>query len=850
MTRGRPLQVYFVALGVLVVLVGAAAGTYVYVQSASDAQHAATADANFAASKAAAQIASGLEIIHGASAAFVGNLSSAEAIFQNPSNCQLGYAPIGAFDTGRIEVVRLDGSVVCSSMGPVAGAVYAGQPWLQSGKQTLTAPLEDPRSHHQVGVIAYPVASLGFLAWFFELTPVGPKLAGEFGTGVDKLEFLVVSSDGKSIVARSLVSSTWVGKPLAGTPFANATDPVDRNDVGGTRRWYGVASVPGTGWKVYVGADAATATAVAARLQQRELGIIVAGVLITFLALVVVYRQVARPMAALSRAVRESRGTDLLVPVTGPTQVATLGEDINALIASLKREGAERETAQRSYADLFEGNPLPSLVLNPKSLQILDANDAAVKALGYARDEFKSLKTSDLVVPDDATQAARIDANRAADAPTLRFGPLGYRKKDGSLLRAVGTSYVVRYGEQKVRVAMLEDVTEKEKIERQMQQAQRLESLGQLAGGVAHDFNNLLTVMLNVTSSLKSKVADKESVRDVDRLDQAAHSASRLTRQLLAFARQELLPLTAVDVGEQLAELKELLARTIGSHVLLTMELDPGVWPVLMDRGQLEQIVINLSVNARDAMPRGGKLVIGAANFTVDDQYAQARAGLRPGRYVRLQVSDSGTGMDKTTLDHAFEPFFTTKPVGQGTGLGLATVYGIVKQLNGHVSIYSEVGRGTTVTVLLPATAEGVAAEAPKPAAEPTPGTGTILVVEDYGDLRELFEEILAGAGYQVLVAADGAQALAQARTHEGSIDILLTDIVMPNMLGTELAQKLLAEHPALRVLFMSGHAQPVIAGASPLPPNATLLQKPFMEAELLEKLSQVLAAPAVDLRG
>src|SRR5690349_1348475 len=265
-----------------------------------------------------------------------------------------------------------------------------------------------------------------------------------------------------------------------------------------------------------------------------------------------------------------------------------------------------------------------------------------------------------------------------------------------------------------------------------------------------------------------------------------------------------------------------------------------------MDAGQLEQIVINLSVNARDAMPRGGRLVIRARNQTLDGAGDGTRPALEPGEYVELQVSDSGTGMDHATLEHAFEPFFTTKPVGQGTGMGLATVYGIVSQLAGQVSISSELGRGTTVTILIPRTMEQVAHKPTEPAGTRTTGHGTILVVEDYPDLRELFQEILAGAGYTVLAAGDGAEAMTAAREHRGSIDLLLTDIVMPNLLGTDLAAAMQMEHPGLRVLLMSGHAQPVIGSSTALPAGAKLLQKPFLEAELLDKVAEAMAADPV----
>jgi hypothetical protein len=333
-------------------------------------------------------------------------------------------------------------------------------------------------------------------------------------------------------------------------------------------------------------------------------------------------------------------------------------------------------------------------------------------------------------------------------------------------------------------------------------------------------------------------------------VDKAAQSAKRLTRQLLAFARREVMAQSALNLSDQIADLKDLLGRTIGSHIVLTADLPSDTWRVLMDRGQLEQVVINLVVNARDAMPKGGKLDLSLENFVVDREYATPRPGLEPGRYVKLQVSDSGTGMDRATLEHAFEPFFTTKPVGQGTGMGLATVYGIVRQLHGHVGIYSEVGHGTTVTILLPATTRGATVEE-SPAAPPAhaAATGTILVVEDYADLRELFEEILGAAGYRVLSAPDGAAALAVAREHKDEIDLLLTDVVMPKMLGTDLARELAVEQPRLRIVFMSGHAQPVVFADAPLPEGAALLHKPFMEAELLEKIGSVMAGTRNDMK-
>jgi CheY-like chemotaxis protein len=310
----------------------------------------------------------------------------------------------------------------------------------------------------------------------------------------------------------------------------------------------------------------------------------------------------------------------------------------------------------------------------------------------------------------------------------------------------------------------------------------------------------------------------------------------------LAFARREVAQKSVLDISEQVEGLTELLRRTLGSHVVLQTSLAVDLWPVMMDRSHLEQVLINLSVNARDAMPKGGTLLITTKNVTIDESYAESHPGIKSGPHVEVQVADTGTGMDKATQEHLFEPFFTTKPAGHGTGLGLATVYGAVKQAEGQVSVYSEVGRGTTVTVLLPAT------EAERPvSAAPTPvrrkaGTGTVLVVEDYPELRLLIEEILKGSGYRVLSAPDGAAALTLAREHVGEIDI--TDVVMPNILGPDLAAQLKTENPKLRALFMSGHAQPALGGTAALPADVPLLQKPFMAGELLDKIGEVLATP------
>jgi PAS domain S-box-containing protein len=858
--RRWPLQVDFAVVALLVIIAGASAGAFVHLQSDADAKQTALADANFAAGKAAAQISSGMDIIKLKSTQPVANTPTPAQDFANPSGCRLGSAPIGAFDTGRIDIVRLDGSVVCSSRNPKpSGTIYAGASWLQTAAPAFVAPSADPLTGSKVAVISYPIGSLGVIAWFFDLTSVGPKLASEFGSGVHQLEFLVTSSDGSAIVARSANSGTWTGATLLGTPFASAADPVDRSDVEGKPRWYGQANVDAGGWKVYVGADKAAALADAAHLQNQQLEIVGIGVAAVLLALFVVYRRVARPIEKLSISVRSSRRLESprLVPVGGPAQVADLGQDINHLISSLNREWAQRESAERNYLSLFEGSPLPIMVVDPTTGKFLEVNDSAATAFAYSREELIELTTADLFSPKNEQEAAQVEAarNRAVGKSYAGFGPVSVHKKDGTLMRVIVSSYEVTFAGRPARVSMVEDVTEKEKLERQINQSQRLESLGQLAGGVAHDFNNLIGVFMNFALFAKEKVlasgngkSDPDlqlAVRDIDRAVRAGESAARLTHQLLAFARREVIRPQSLDVNTVVGELEPLLRRTLGEHIEFVTSLDRALWPALMDPGQLEQVLTNLAINARDAMPKGGRLAVDCENVDVDTTYAAGRPGLEPGRYVRIRVTDTGSGMDAATLQRVFEPFFTTKPKGQGTGLGLATVYGIVKQAGGDVSIYSEVGVGTRVHVLLPASDLAPIRSGPAVASPSRKVSGTILVVEDADDLREVTDRILAKNGYHVISAANGPDALEAAKHFRGPIDLLLTDVVMPRMQGNELAVRLVAVRPDVRVLYMSGYARPILGDNGTLEDGVMLVEKPFTEPVLLAKVDHALhAAP------
>jgi len=399
-----------------------------------------------------------------------------------------------------------------------------------------------------------------------------------------------------------------------------------------------------------------------------------------------------------------------------------------------------------------------------------------------------------------------------------------------------------------------EALAQNEGLHAQVRRIQRMDSLGQLAGGVAHDFNNLLAVILSYSTFVARRLdaaaqssgdaSWDEARADMAHIQQAVDRAGALTRQLLAFASREAIRPLALDLNEVIGGVEELLRRAIGEHIELTTSLAEGLRPILADPGKLEQVLVNLAVNARDAMPGGGTLTIATENVAADASSADGSSADADGRphLVRLRVSDTGSGMTPDVIEHVFEPFFTTKAVGQGTGLGLATVYGILTQAGADIQISSQPGDGTTFTIVLPVTTEAAPPAAQIAPAAQEPRGKTVLLVEDGAELREVARRILADAGYRVIAAASGPEALDIARAHEGPIDLLITDIVMPEMLGLEVAERMQAIKPATAVLYMSGFAWPLLAAQGRLSPDTVLLEKPFSVAELLERAGQALS--------
>ena len=395
--------------------------------------------------------------------------------------------------------------------------------------------------------------------------------------------------------------------------------------------------------------------------------------------------------------------------------------------------------------------------------------------------------------------------------------------------------------------AMLADlvagIDERARLEDQLRHSQKMEAVGQLAGGIAHDFNNLLMVILGYSTFVAESLGEADPLVDsVHEISGAAERAAALTQQLLAFSRKEVVQPQTIDLNQAVPDLLKLLRRMLRESIEFELDLAPGVWSTNIDRSQLEQVIVNLAVNAGDAMAAGGTLRVATENRIVDEEDARLRPGLVPGDYVVLTVTDTGEGMQSEVAARAFEPFYTTKPRGSGTGLGLATVYGIVTQAGGDVDLWSEPGSGTTATVYLPAAVAEIEQTPEAPAPSPSvPCAGAILVVEDEDTVRTLVQRILERNGYRVLTAASGAEALALAALHSGEIALALTDVVMPGMSGRDFADQVTAATPELKVVFMSGYPDQVTADLGVLGPETNYLQKPFTEAGILAALGRAL---------
>jgi PAS domain S-box-containing protein len=475
--------------------------------------------------------------------------------------------------------------------------------------------------------------------------------------------------------------------------------------------------------------------------------------------------------------------------------------------------------------------------------QLLDANPALLTMLGYASPSELVGKHLGGLYSDTHRWFELADYLRSA----VPFNGLiaEWKRKDGITILVRVSGRAVCNDERKTAFELFaEDVTERRALEQQLQQSQKMEAIGRLAGGIAHDFNNLLMVISGYSEFLLDRLGPDPALRGpAQEIAGASQRASSLTRQLLAFSRKQMLAPKILDLNGVVTENLKMLTRVIGEDIDLVMVPAPALGAVRADAGQIDQVIMNLAVNARDAMPSGGKLTIETSNVSLDEEYARFHAPLRPGDYVMLAISDTGLGMDSETQSHIFEPFFTTKGP-KGTGLGLSTVYGIVKQSGGYIWVNSEPGKGTSFKIYLPRIAERAEPAqvvAANESAFTEPGTETILLAEDEANLRYLARQFLEKQGYKVIEAADGAVAMQIAVAHEGVIHLLLTDVIMPGMNGRELAQRISEIRPQTKVLYMSGYTENVIGHNGTLDAGVRLLQKPFTLRDLKSKVREVL---------
>jgi len=492
---------------------------------------------------------------------------------------------------------------------------------------------------------------------------------------------------------------------------------------------------------------------------------------------------------------------------------------------------------------LFSNNPLPTWVMDDETLQFIQVNDAAVRQYGFAAEEFSSMTIHD-IRHEEKTASAEV---RPAKEATGRYqGTCKHRKKDGKVFEVELTSHQFEYAGRRVRLVVGQDISERHLLEQQLRQAQKMEAVGRLAGGVAHDFNNLLMVIKGHTELLMNALplADRMS-RKILQIDRAADRAAALTKQLLAFSRMQVLQPRVMNLNGVVEDMGKLLPRLIGEDVDLSIRTAGDLGAIRADASQMEQMIMNLAVNARDAMPDGGRLIIETSNAELDRTYNSTHPIVKPGRYVLLAVSDTGTGMDADTQAHIFEPFFTTKEPGKGTGLGLATVYGVVKQSGGFIWVYSELGKGTSFKIYLPRVdqTEDKASTA-LPLMEVPRGTETILLAEDEQDVREVAREFLESGGYKVIEAQNGAEALRLATEHKESIDLLVSDMVMPGMTGKELARRLKLQHSGVGVVYMSGYSEQTAAESAEADAGMLLLTKPFSRGSILRTVREALNAP------
>lgn len=621
------------------------------------------------------------------------------------------------------------------------------------------------------------------------------------------------------------------------------------------------------GWGMVVKMDRTEALAPIVRAFFFNLAIVVGALLVCAGVMVVIVTHFTRPLAGLSQAASTIEAGDFTVRIcpAGSREIWAVARAFNGMAkrieswhAELTREVEERthellETnkslleSEARFRSLFENIHVATLLIDPENGAIIDANAAAAAYYGWSTEQLRTMRLADIHPLSPEEIKAKMALTLAEGHGYFQFR---HRMANGSLKDVEIYSGPIQVGGKTFLCSIVHDITQRKldednraQMEEQLRQAAKMEAVGRLAGGVAHDFNNMLSIILGYLDFLKEDFSTNSGVmHSLTEIEKAAHRSKDITRQLLGFSRKQTISPKPVDVNAAITETQRNLGRLMGEDVELIFRPGTDLWRILIDPSQIDQVLMNLAVNARDAMPAGGKFILETGNLIIDAAYNREHPEAMPGPYVVLTASDSGIGMDRDTLSHIFEPFFTTKEMGKGTGLGLATVFGIVRQNKGFINVYSESGQGTTFRIYLPRLEEnGGTAQAADEEEVVDRGAGTILLVEDEEQVRLMTQRMLEGLGYGVIVAATPTEALNLCHAMSTAPDLLLTDVIMPGMSGREVCDILTAKWPEIRTVFMSGYTADLLAPHQVLAAGTHFLQKPFIRKDLARKVREAM---------
>ncbi len=781
------------------------------------------------------------------------------------------------FDS-RNEAAGSASRVSMLTSGKVAERLHKNPPLKGPQEPVYISPVYiDPDTSEPMVILAVPVTNLlndyeGFLAaelnlkFMWELVEILDERANGKAYVVDRQGNLIAFSDTARVLRVENVSNLKVVGDFVDSSGMGESGVELYTGITG-RLVVGTYSALGTpDWAVVVEVAAGEAYKAVARAVVLSVIVFLAFSVLAGLLGVFIARRLSSPLVHLTRTATEiANGTEgLQADVSGPREVAGLAAAFNSMTAQLLKSHASLEAqlveiekgqealrdSEERYRNIIDNANEIIYTLSPEGVFTF-VSPAWTRLLGHPVSEVAGKHFSHFVHPDDA--AACEEFLRKVLSTGQPHPGVNYRvmHTDGEWRwhTSVGSSVSDGFGRPNYYVGIAQDITwkiraeeDKAKLEQQLFQAQKMESIGRLAGGVAHDFNNMLNVILGFSELIKLETIDDEPlIRKIDEIERAAGQARDITRQLLAFSRKQIISPVTLDINERMRENQKTLARLIGEDIDIQFYPCDGLWKVKLDPSQLNQIVYNFAINARDAMPNGGKLTIETANAVLDDAYCSEHVGYSPGNYVTLTISDNGIGMDKETQSHLFEPFFTTKEVGKGTGLGLATVYGIVKQNGGFINVYSELGQGTTFRIYFARDTGEITAGSKADESPVRSCGGTIVLVEDNEMMRSLTTIELERLGYKVLSLRTPGEALAAYEKRGSEFILLLTDVIMPVMNGVELKNRILSIRPDTKVLFMSGYTANSIVHQGALDKDIHFIQKPFTLAELAKKVREAI---------